>query len=268
MKSKVVVVSLKDAVWRRKVISTQLDALGVDYEFFDGLDYRNANITDLLSAEEIETFRRKNRSQIEPPMVGNFASIRAAMQMVYDRGDESAVICEDDAFYSPAFTEVVGAIEQLDAKINLVSLGTLWQFDQGYGPKCVPMPKFGAKYTQLPLSRKLFQCVTLSFGCQGVFIRRNWLEQNLAGMEKIDMHIDWKMFGARGHFGRVSLTPFWSLNLGGCIVYQGIGGDSYSEYRSLVARPPGPPPAYRPWRHPAALRFADYLDAQYLRLFS
>ena len=43
-------------------------------------------------------------------------SIRAAMQMAYDRGDDSVVVCEDDAFFSPVFTEVLEAIEQLDPR--------------------------------------------------------------------------------------------------------------------------------------------------------
>ena len=130
-------------------------------------------------------------------MVGNFRSIRAAMQMAYDRGDDSVVICEDDAFFSPVFSQVVEAIEQLDPNMNLISLGTLWQFAEGFIDRYVPAPSYGVGYTELPYGRKVFPCTTISLGCQGFFVRRSWMADNLADLARVDMAIDWKLFGGK-----------------------------------------------------------------------
>ena len=267
MKSKVVVVSLKDSLWRQKVISTQLDALGVEYEFFDAIDYRNADMTDLLAPDELKMFRKGVTSPLTSSVVGCFCSIRAAMQMVYDRGDDSVVLCEDDAFFSPVFSQVVEAIEQLDTKINLVSLGALWQFDEGFIDRYVPVASYGVEHTNLPHGRKVFPCITISMGCHGFFVRRNWMEQNLVDLGRVDMAIDWKLFGGnRTYAGWRALTPYWSLNLGGDIVYQGIGGDSNNELRSLSSRPAGPG-KLPPWRTASFDRFLVGLKLKYLRLF-
>ena len=257
MKSKVVVVSLKDAVWRRKVISTQLDSLGVEYEFFDALDYRGLDSKELLSVEEHKAYTQMLSHCWGPvaSTIGNYRSLCAAMQVALDRGDESVVICEDDAFFSPAFSEVIEAIEQLDPEINLVSLGTLWEIYFGLTSRYTPASRYIDDEVNLPKGRKLFRCVTAPMGCHGFFVRRNWMEQHLAGMSFVDMPPDWKLFGAwRSH------TPFWSLNMGGDIVYQGIGGDSYSGTRSFNARQPVQ-------KFSATKRRVDYAITQYLRLF-
>lgn len=266
MKSKVVVVSLKDAEWRRKVISTQLNAMGVEYEFFDALDYRNADVKDLLSSKEIEDFHARGGYEVTPPKVGNYRSIWTVMKMALDRGDESVVICEDDAFFSPVFADVVEAIEQLDNEINLVSLGALWLFGVGFGARAVPMPRYGDSYQSLPHGRKVFQCPIIAMGCQGVFVRRNWIQDNLEAMAWYDMPIDWKLFGGKPHAGGWgSLTPFWSLNMGGDIVYQGVGGDSYSEGQSLTSRQPPPLPIPF-WHTPATHRLMESWITLRLRL--
>ena len=249
--------SLKDAEWRRKVISTQLDVLGVEYEFLDATDCRGLESKDLLSVREFEAYSKLLNYEWLPSAatVGNTRSLHAAMQMVLERGDESAVICEDDAFFSPVFTEVIEGIEQLNHEINLISLGTLWEFDFGYTSRYRPTRRYVGKEICLPHGRKLFRCVTSAMGCHGYFVRRSWLEQHLAGMAFVDMPPDWKLFGSwRSH------TPFWSLNLGGDVVYQGVGGDSYSGTRIFNVR------------HPVrkiseTQRRLDYAITQCLRLF-
>ena len=54
--------------------------------------------------------------------------------------------------------------------------------------------------------------------------------------------------------------------MGGDIVYQGIGGDSNNEVRSLSSRPAGPT-KLPPWRTPVLERFKVALKVKYLRLF-
>lgn len=226
MKSKVVIISLKGEERKQKTISRQLDAQGVDHQFFDAIDHRNKDVTELLSPEELYAYRTRfdhKRVHRDPngAQLGIHQSFLCVLEQLLSSGLESLVICEDDAVFSPAFSEVVTGIEELDENIDLVSLGTMYIYDVGWHAMPDPLAFFSESSIDLPLERKLFVCATMSIGAQGVFVRRSWAEKNLDGLRKFLMPLDVRLFDARS-----AISPFWCLNMGGDLVMQAVGGGS------------------------------------------
>ena len=147
MKSKVVIISLKDEERKQRTISSQLGSLGIDYEFFDAIDYRSKDVSELMSAEELDAFRTNfTHTRLEPyprpGELGIYTSFVRTLEQFLTSGDESIVICEDDAVFSPVFAEVVTAIEELDVGADLVSLGTLYNYDVGWHAMPDSLPQY------------------------------------------------------------------------------------------------------------------------------
>ena len=61
----------------------------------------------------------------------------------------------------------------------------------------------------------------MCIGAQGVFVRRSWAEKHLEDLREILMPIDIRFFD-----GDLSISPFWSINVGGDLVLQAVGGGS------------------------------------------
>ena len=226
MKSKVVIISLKDEQRKQRIISSQLSAQGIDYEFFDAIDYRGRDISELMSADELDTFRTSfTHTRLDPypkaGEVGVYKSFLGVLEQFLATGEDALVICEDDAVFSPVFAQVVTGIEELDVGADLVSLGTLFNYDVGWHAMPEALPYYFAQSFDLPQGRTLFKCSTGSIGAQGVFVRRKWAEKNLEGLREILMPLDVRLFD-----GELGISSFWSINTGGDLVLQAVGGGS------------------------------------------
>ena len=226
MKSKAVIISLRDQQLKQKTLSRQLDSQGVEYEFFDAVDHRGKDVSELMSAEELEAYRTHfTHTRLDPnpngAQVGTYASFLTVLERFHASGDESMIILEDDAVLSPVFAEVVTCIEELDVGADLVSLGTLFIFDVGWHAMPEALPYYFGSSVDLPHGRKLFECSTASIGAQGVLVRRSWTEKYLEGFRPFLMPQDVRLFDTR-----LGISPYWCVNTGGELVMQSVGGGS------------------------------------------
>ena len=93
----ILVVSLADAVERRRKISAQLDALGLPFAFLDAVDGRDA----LAPRFEAQIDRRGTLAKLRHPLSDlEYAcalSHQLAYQEIVDKGWPGAIILEDDA---------------------------------------------------------------------------------------------------------------------------------------------------------------------------
>jgi len=101
------VINLRRSTDRRAHITTQLDGLGLRYEFVEAVDGRD------LSPEELaERYRRRESfavlgRELAPGEVGCSLSHLKLYRKLLDEGLEEVVVLEDDAVVSPAFLDVV-----------------------------------------------------------------------------------------------------------------------------------------------------------------
>jgi glycosyl transferase family 25 len=97
------VISLSDAVERRKPLLAQLRAFSLDFELFDAIDGRNG----LPGPFEGQVDRQKTRLNMGRDMSdGEYAcalSHLAIYRLVLDRSLPGAIVLEDDAILQPAF---------------------------------------------------------------------------------------------------------------------------------------------------------------------
>ena len=117
---KCIVINLPRAEARRRAMSRQFDTLGIEFEIFDAIDWRD------LSEEDWALVDRKSRDMegrrpLSDGMVACHLSHRKALKSVAEGGDELAAVFEDDVTLAP---EIGGA---LDALARLYSSG--WEFD-------------------------------------------------------------------------------------------------------------------------------------------
>jgi glycosyl transferase, family 25 len=97
------VISLRDAAARRAAISSQLDALGLDYEFFDAVDGRKG-----LPAEYEAMVDRPGTLATLGRSMGNaeYACALSHMEVyrrIVERSLPGAIVFEDDAIIGPLF---------------------------------------------------------------------------------------------------------------------------------------------------------------------
>lgn len=124
---KIFVISLRDAAARRQRISSQLNNLGIDYEFIDAVDGRLGlpqDYKDLI--DPIRTVAEIGREMSDAEYACAFSHQKAYREIV-NRHLEGAIILEDDAIVRPALKEVLAGkflekfqIIQLDSSVTRV----------------------------------------------------------------------------------------------------------------------------------------------------
>jgi glycosyl transferase family 25 len=124
------VISLSDAVERRKPLLAQLRAFSLDFELFDAIDGRNG----LPGPFEGQVDRQKTRRNIARDMTdGEYAcalSHLAVHRLVIERGLPGAIILEDDAILQPLFPEFCNesGFDAADLIVLDYSFTHVWRF--------------------------------------------------------------------------------------------------------------------------------------------
>jgi glycosyl transferase, family 25 len=115
---RVLVISLASSVQRRAVIGRRLDELGLDYEFFDGVDGR---ALDLSALPDYDGRRRRLffGKDLTPGEVGCLLSHRAVYRRVAHE-NAPVLVLEDDAILSDDVPVVLSAIMKQEKTWDVV----------------------------------------------------------------------------------------------------------------------------------------------------
>ena len=117
---KCIVINLPRAEARREAMSRQFDALGIEFEILDGIDWRDLGEEDWALVDR-ESRDREGRRPLSDGMIACHLSHRKALEGVAAGEDELAAVFEDDVTLA---LEIDGA---LDALARLYASG--WGFD-------------------------------------------------------------------------------------------------------------------------------------------
>ena len=117
----VYVLSLRRNQARRREIKSHLEALGISFEWIDGVDGRQ------LSAQERSEFLSNERQFFaKGPMsdgaLGCLLSHRLAWQKIVSDSDNAALILEDDAVLQPETKDALSHIEMLAGRFDMIHL--------------------------------------------------------------------------------------------------------------------------------------------------
>lgn len=97
------VISLADATARRSAISSQLDALGLDYEFFDAVDGRKGLPAEYEAmVDRPGTLATLGRSMGEAEYACALSHLEV-YRRILERSHPGAIVFEDDAIIGPLF---------------------------------------------------------------------------------------------------------------------------------------------------------------------
>ncbi len=117
---KCVVINLPRAEDRRRAMRRQFNALGMEFEILDAIDWRDLNDEDWALVDRISR-DREGRRPLSDGMIACYISHRKALGSVAAGEDELVAVFEDDVTLAP---EIGGA---LDALARLYASG--WEFD-------------------------------------------------------------------------------------------------------------------------------------------
>src|SRR5690606_11229242 len=113
------VINLKRSLDRREAMRVQLDALGLDYEFFPAVDGRAGEHLRFPNYSD-EFCLRAWRRPLTPGEVGCFASHYLLWQRCVER-NEPIIVMEDDVELHPKLTEAMRIVPAL-AELGYVRL--------------------------------------------------------------------------------------------------------------------------------------------------
>ena len=117
---KCIVINLPRAEDRRRAMYRQFDALGIEFEIFDAIDWRDLSEEDWALVDR-NSREMEGRRPLSDGMIACHLSHRKALEGVAAGGDELTAIFEDDVTVAP---EIGGALEAL---ARLYASG--WEFD-------------------------------------------------------------------------------------------------------------------------------------------
>ena len=112
------IISLARAKERRADISRRLDAAGVSYEIFDGVDGEALNLAGLGDRLKPDDYRIKYGRGFTRGEIGCYLSHYNLWQKIVDEKIEHAIIFEDDAVWDEDFFETV---------LNLLKTNHYWE---------------------------------------------------------------------------------------------------------------------------------------------
>ena len=120
---KIFVISLKNAIERRKSISNQMQKLGIDFEFFDAVDGRELTQGYVDSVFDKETaeiqWKPMNRGEI-----GCSLSHMSIYEKMINENIQNAIVLEDDAVLNDDFMSTIEKmITTIPNNIDMVKLG-------------------------------------------------------------------------------------------------------------------------------------------------
>ncbi|NNC77111.1 MAG: hypothetical protein HKN77_04055 [Woeseiaceae bacterium] len=179
---KIIVISLKSAVERRKSISRQLDATGLQYQFLDARDGREG-AKRFFKGYDDEQFLLQTGRQAVPGEIGCYASHVAAWQMCV-ADDKPLVVLEDDAQIAANFVAALRQCEQFIEDCGFIRLQTEWKgrkklvlrADDGFSLyRYSKFPHSAAGYVIMPRVAKVFcrESAVLSAPVD-VFMKKFW----------------------------------------------------------------------------------------------
>ena len=117
---KCIVINLPRAEARREAIRRQFDALGIEFEIFNAIDWRDLGEEDWALVDR-KSRDMEGRRPLSDGMIACHLSHRKALEIVAAGEDELTAVFEDDVTLTP---EIGGA---LDALARLYASG--WEFD-------------------------------------------------------------------------------------------------------------------------------------------
>jgi glycosyl transferase, family 25 len=103
------VISLAASTDRREEMQPQLEASGLDYEFFDAVDGRalaEAQRSELVDEAEV----LKHPTWLVPGVIGSALSHKGVYERIAARHEEAALVLEDDAILPPDINELIDAL--------------------------------------------------------------------------------------------------------------------------------------------------------------
>ncbi len=119
MRPHVFVINLKRSPGRRVEMAARLDALGMPYSFFEGVD---GSVTDTLHHPAYDRKRRLRYfgRDLRAGEIGCLLSHRNLYQHMVDNNIPAAVVLEDDTFLTPDFPSVIDAVMESKKKWDMV----------------------------------------------------------------------------------------------------------------------------------------------------
>lgn len=119
---KCIVINLKRALDRKKFMSNQLNNLSIDFEFFEGVDWKN--IDSSLLTNTVPNIKLKNSyRKLSLGYMGCNFSHRHVLRWLANQSKEKMVtILEDDVLLSTDFPRVLNLIENSTQKFDIIFL--------------------------------------------------------------------------------------------------------------------------------------------------
>ena len=117
------IISLKRNPERRLYIQRQLDALDLDYQFVDAIDFKypkcQAELCDLLGADK--TAIKEKYGDIDAKQLATTLSHIKAYKLMAENNESAACILEDDAQISPDFAAILRVAKKKSWDILMLS---------------------------------------------------------------------------------------------------------------------------------------------------
>lgn len=115
------VISLKASTSRRRAMTERMAALGLDFDFIDGVVGK-----DIPADQKSRLLSDNRRFQLGAPLsdgaLGCLMSHRRAWEMVCNTDVDAAIILEDDAELAPEALDVLPRIAALKGRFDLINL--------------------------------------------------------------------------------------------------------------------------------------------------
>ena len=117
---KILIINLARAMDRKRFMQQQLDALGLDYEFIDGTDYRNMSEADFRANCHERALTGSN--YLKGVFAASLSHLKAYKKIVAENLDY-ALVCEDDAVFPANIKQLLEelAVELKPTEIILLS---------------------------------------------------------------------------------------------------------------------------------------------------
>ena len=120
---KCLVINLKRAFERKKYISSQLEQLSLDYEFIEGVDWKDLDLSSLPTTTRNVSIKNSFRT-LTSGEIGCNLSHRKVLKRLTKSSEKMVAVLEDDVRLSKEFPEVLNALEDSSKYFDLVFLGS------------------------------------------------------------------------------------------------------------------------------------------------
>jgi glycosyl transferase family 25 len=125
---KIVVINLERSLNRRALMQENLERLGLEFEFFPGIDASRGEHLSISRHDERASILDHGRP-LSIGEIGCFASHYLVWQRCV-KAKEPLVILEDDVMIAEEFPRALSAARELLGQLHLIRLGIVWNDDQ------------------------------------------------------------------------------------------------------------------------------------------